>query len=90
MQLTLSKTFKVHIFQSVLGPSFKYRTLHSQFSNVLYESVVGSSLFLDSGAVLVTPARLDHHHHPADDLAILAPKAHRRSLSPVRPAASPI
>lgn len=51
--------------------------------------VEGGSLLVAAGAVLITPARLDHHHHPADDLAVSASEAHRCRLSLVRPAALP-
>lgn len=48
--------------------------LRLQFVDVIKKSVACSCLF---GAVLVTLARLDHHHHPADDVAISAPEADR-------------
>lgn len=48
------------------------------------------SLFIVAGAVYVTLARLNHHHHPADDLAVPAPEADGRCLGSVRPAASPV
>lgn len=43
--------------------------------DIIKKSVAGSCVFVVVGAVCVTLARLDHHHHPADDLASSAPEA---------------
>lgn len=46
--------------------------------DTIKKSVAGSCVFVVVvGAVYVTLARLDHHHHPADDLAVSALEADR-------------
>lgn len=79
-----------HLSALSLDPPLRYTMLHFPLLDIVKQSVVGSCLPVAPGAVLITLARLNHHHHPADHSAISASEAHRRCLSPVRPAASPI
>lgn len=58
-----------------------------QFVDIIKKSVTRSCLF---GAVQVTLARLDQHHHPADDLPVPASELDGWRLGSVRPAASPV
>lgn len=91
-QMSATSTCKLFNHPAREGSSLplEFRSLHFQFVDIIEMSVAGSCLLVAVGAVLVTLARLDHHHHPADDLAVSASEAHRWRLSPVRPAASPI
>lgn len=66
---------------------FLLNSILFQFVDVIIKPEVGGSL---SGADWVTLTRLNHHHHPADDLAVFAQEADRWRLSSVGSAASPI
>lgn len=82
-QTTRLQLYEAKVFLR-LNQAFR---LNFQFVDVIERSVELRCLFSVVGAVEITLARLDRHHHPPEGLSVFAPKMDGHCPGPVWPAA---